>query len=135
MFLSVQWIKKRRSKGGNVNKRKIGNKYENAGRHYLEGLGYKWVGSNLYTPYGEIDLLMKAGGSYYYVEVKYRANDKYGTPREAITPHKIKHMMKAAFSYAHENGLGGSHLKLAFLGVVPLENGLSFDFIENILSE
>jgi putative endonuclease len=117
-----------------VNKRKIGNKYECAGRRYLESIGYEWVGSNLHTPYGEIDLLMRLGGTYFYVEVKYRAVDKYGTPREAITPLKISHMKKAAFSYAHTSGLTGSRLQLSFLGIVPLDNGLSFDFIENILS-
>lgn len=117
-----------------MNKRKIGNKYETAGRSYLEGLGYVWVESNLFTPYGEIDLLMVAKGKYYYIEVKYRANDKYGTPREAITPLKMRRMKRAAFSYAHDNGLDGSRMQLAFLGIEPCENGLRFDFIENILS-
>lgn len=118
-----------------MNKRKIGNKYENAGRRYLESIGFEWVGSNIHTPYGEIDLLMRSNGRYYYVEVKYRAQDRFGTPREAITPQKIKHMKMAALSYVHTRGLAGNHMQLSFLGIVPSQNGLQFDFIENILTD
>ncbi|MGC8855907.1 MAG: YraN family protein [Anaerolineae bacterium] len=78
---------------------------EQIARNYLQAIGYKVLGYNLHTPYGEIDIVARHGEIMIFVEVKTRASSHLGLPEEAITPRKREHMLAAAEYYAAEEGI------------------------------
>jgi len=82
---------------------RIGRWGEEVAAQYLEERGYTRVAKNIYTPHGEIDLIMQLGEIVVFVEVKTRTSSRYGYPEEAITPRKLQHMFESAQYYAQEN--------------------------------
>lgn len=59
-----------------ITKRKIGFFYENIAKKYLINNGYNIVDINIYTRYGEIDILGEKDGIYYIFEVKGGRNEE-----------------------------------------------------------
>lgn len=116
-----------------MNKRDVGKQYETLAREYLSRLNYEFVAQNVYTPYGEIDLIVNRDKTLYFVEIKYRGSTSYGTPRDAITPTKLRHMKASALYYIKSMN-GYQSFNLAFVGIVKTDHHFEFDFIENILS-
>lgn len=69
---------------------------EEAALRYLLGKGYRLLGRNRRTPFGEVDLFMENDGVYILVEVKQRRTGAFGTPLEALTPRKVAHLLQSA---------------------------------------
>ena len=118
------------------NKRIIGLNYENKAIQYLEQFGYELIERNVFTPYGEIDLIMCKGCIFYFVEVKFRSSNAYGSPRDAIHTKKIKHMKQSAGFYV-SNTLNKKYpysvkFKISYIGIVKEMNQEIYDFIEDI---
>ncbi|WP_117237597.1 YraN family protein [Thermus sediminis] len=63
--------------------------------HLLEK-GYRLLGRNRRTPFGEVDLLMERDGVHVVVEVKQRSSRAFGTPLEALTPGKVARLLASA---------------------------------------
>lgn len=63
---------------------------------YLQERGYRLLGQNRRTPFGEVDLLMEKDGVYVVVEVKQRRTAAFGTPLEALTPRKVERLLQSA---------------------------------------
>lgn len=72
---------------------------------FLRKLGYKIIERNFRRGYGEIDIIATFENTLVFVEVKTRTSDKFGTPFEAITPWKLKPLVKTAQFYkmTHKN--------------------------------
>ena len=115
-------------------KRAIGSHYESEAIHYLESLGYDLVLKNYYTPRGEIDLVLLKDGKLYFVEVKYRTSNKFGSPRDAITQKKLSHMKQTAVYYIKRECSMYIPYAISFMGIKRVGDDLHFDFIENIFS-
>lgn len=65
---------------------KIGEQYATA---WLAQLGWRVLARNWSTRFGELDIIMMTPEHLVvFVEVKTRRTQRYGTPQEAITPHK-----------------------------------------------
>lgn len=92
----------------------IGRWGEGVAARYLEENGYKILGQNVRTLYGEIDLVAVSGGSpdgielmdqvgskgeVVFVEVKTRSSSTYGYPEEAVTAPKKVHLLSSAQAY------------------------------------
>jgi putative endonuclease len=69
---------------------------EEVALRHLQEKGYRLLGKNRRTPFGEVDLFMEKDGVYVVVEVKQRASEAFGAPLEAITPGKVKRLLKSA---------------------------------------
>lgn len=69
---------------------------EEAALRYLLRQGYRLLGKNRRTPFGEIDLWMEKEGVYVVVEVKQRGAAAFGTPLEALTPRKVTRLLQSA---------------------------------------
>lgn len=82
---------------------KIGRWGEEAAVAYLLEKGYRILGRNARTPYGEIDIVAGIEDATVFVEVKARTSRSFGLPEEALTPRKLKHMRAAAGHYAAEH--------------------------------
>lgn len=67
--------------------------------------------------YGEIDLVVRAGGTLVFVEVKTRRGTSFGLPEEALTPRKRRRLMRAAWSYLDSKGLRASPWRFDVLAI------------------
>jgi putative endonuclease len=66
---------------------------------HLIKLGYSIEAKNYRCPLGEIDIIAKEKGVLVFVEVKTRANDRFGAPKEAVDYHKQQKLIKIALYY------------------------------------
>lgn len=66
---------------------------------YLRFRGFRVIERNWRCSHGEIDLIVKRGCEYRFIEVKYRTSMDFGYPEEAITETKLDHIRKAAEAY------------------------------------
>ena len=85
--------------------KKKGNIGEALARKFLENHGYKIVETNYRTKIGEIDIIAKEKDVIIFVEVKFRASLKYGSPKEAINFSKINNIKKVATQYLKQNNI------------------------------
>lgn len=117
-----------------VNKRAVGQFYEAKALSYFEQNGFEYVTKNYFCPYGEVDLILNKNNVLHFIEVKYRSNLSYGSPRDAINRTKMLRMKKTALHYIKNRDEGYIHFKIGFLGILKTGDSLTFDFIENIFS-
>lgn len=61
--------------------------------------GYTIIEYNFCCKSGEIDIVAMDGETLVFCEVKYRSNDRKGTPFEAVTIYKQKKICKTALYY------------------------------------
>ena len=77
----------------------LGKLGESLAEKYLRSLGYKVIEKNFHKGYSEIDLVCKEGNTLVFVEVKTRKSKIFGTPLEAITPFKLRSLIRATQYY------------------------------------
>ena len=87
-----------------MNKRVIGNAKETQAIDYLMKQGYKILERNYYTRAGEIDIIAMDGNYLAFVEVKYRWNEGYGFPSEAVHYKKQRKIIQCARYYLFTHG-------------------------------
>lgn len=109
MFLLTQWIRfvrKNWIRGGNsINKRQTGTEYETKAVKYLEEKGVRIAERNFRNRFGEIDIIGYDDKYLVFFEVKYRRNDKMGTPLEAVSPKKCHTICKVSDYYRMKHGI------------------------------
>ncbi|MBE6023644.1 MAG: YraN family protein [Cellulosilyticum sp.] len=79
-----------------MNKRTIGNQYEEMAKSYLLEQGYSIICQNFRSRFGEIDIIAWDHEYIVFIEVKYRKTKKFGYPREAVTYQKRRHILRTA---------------------------------------
>lgn len=93
---------------------------ENFAAEWLQRRGYRIVGMNYHTRYGEIDIIAEKGEFIAFVEVKTRSFDSLARPMEWVTASKRKKLILSAESFLLEN---------------PVELQPRFDVIEIITAD
>jgi len=84
------------------NSRSWGAECEELALQYLQGKGYRLIKKNFrFGRAGEIDLIMRDGDAYVFVEVKARRSDQFGPPEDAVTTSKRKQIIRIAYGFAH----------------------------------
>lgn len=63
---------------------------------FLKEHKYTIVSTNFRSKFGEIDVIATDGDQLVFVEVKTRSSTVFGTPADAITPKKLRSVIKAA---------------------------------------
>jgi putative endonuclease len=76
--------------------RDLGADKERLARVYLEGQGLRLVARNYRCRRGEIDMVMRDAGALVFVEVRYRAWDRYGGAAASIGLAKQRRLLAAA---------------------------------------
>ena len=71
--------------------------------HVLKKKGYKIVGRNYKTRFGEIDIIVSDEKFIVFVEVKTRDKEGLTSPFESVTPSKQKKIILAAQSFLLKN--------------------------------
>ena len=95
----------------------IGNKGEDIACHYLQKLGFKILERNFRIRGGEIDIIARDSNELVFVEVKTRYSHEFGPPLEAITPWKIRYLIKAAQFYMLKHNQENSLYRLDAVAV------------------
>ena len=83
----------------------IGALGERIASNFLQKKGYRILEANFKKRYGEIDLVAIDNSVLVFIEVKTRTSNQFGTPLEAITPWKLKAVIRSAEYYklTHKN--------------------------------
>ena len=75
---------------------KVGRNAEHQARLYLEQQGLQFITKNYHCRLGEIDLIMKDGNCWVFVEVRYRGNTNFGHSAETVTAKKQRKICTTA---------------------------------------
>ncbi len=111
-----------------INKRKIGNIYEELACKYLISLDFKILDRNFRTKEGEIDIIAKDKDYLVFVEVKYRKNNKLGKSIEAVTNKKVLQIKKLAKIYLYINNYSqNTNIRFDIIGI----DGSRISFLKN----
>lgn len=82
-----------------TDKQSRGKRGEELAAFYLQSQGYQILERNFRKRYGEIDIIAQEKNTLVFVEVKTRWSKKFGLPEEAVTPWKLKSVIKTAQYY------------------------------------
>ena len=88
-------------------RKKLGDRGEDAAAAYLERSGMTVVERNWRCPTGEIDIVALEGETLVLCEVKTRRSTKKGTPEDAVTPAKQRRYARLAAAYVQHAGSRG----------------------------
>lgn len=75
-----------------------GRSAESIAAAYLQNLGYHILKRNLYTPFGEIDILAKQGSEFVCVEVRSRLRKDGIPPELTVSQRKYRHLVRSLLS-------------------------------------
>ena len=111
----------------------LGHDGEGWAEDYLQRRGYEILGKNLRSHFGEIDLVAKKKDRLYFVEIKTRSDNSYGSPLEAISERKKHKIRKTAQFLLLKNPLWRK--LIPFFSVLAIEKDEEskpkFEFLED----
>ena len=101
---------------------------------FLQKKGYKIIERNFRKGYGEIDIIAQKKGILVFVEVKTRTSQLFGTPLEAITPGKLRELVKTAQFYKLLHPTLPDLMRIDAISIVLHGNNKAstIDHVENI---
>ncbi len=79
--------------------RNLGSFGEKMATKFLQKKGYKILEKNFRSKSGEIDIVALDKDTLVFIEVKTRWTREYGPPEEAVTPRKIRSIIKTGQHY------------------------------------
>ena len=85
--------------------RKIGTLTEQKAKQYLLEQGLIFVEQNVHCRQGEIDLIMKDGDTFVFIEVKYRKSNHFGGAISAVSATKQQKIKHCVAFYLHKVNL------------------------------
>lgn len=114
--------------------RQQGHTVEEAACRFLQQQGLQRLDQNYTLRQAELDLVMLAGDTVVFVEVRYRRSDRYGTPAETVTASKQRRLRLAATHWLQAHpGMRQRPCRIDVVAVRPGESGLQFEWITNAL--
>ncbi|MGL5936796.1 MAG: YraN family protein [Cetobacterium sp.] len=102
-----------------MNRRNKGKEYEEKAKQYLESLDIKILSMNYEGSFGEIDIIGYDKNTLVFFEVKYRKNNLFGSPQEAIDRRKMNKIYITAKEFIRKNRLDDEKIRfdaVTFLG-------------------
>lgn len=87
-------------------RRRLGRAGEDATCDALRARGYRILARNVRLRGGELDVIAEDAGTIVFVEVKARRSSTFGTPVEAVGPHKQRTLCRLAQRYIAWRRLG-----------------------------
>jgi putative endonuclease len=83
----------------NLSRLLLGKKGEDLASNYLHKKGYRIIDRNFKKGYGELDIIALQDSTLVFIEVKTRIGREFGLPEEAVTPRKLREVIKTAQYY------------------------------------
>jgi putative endonuclease len=118
-------------RGRSLKNRAAGAWGEELALRYLTRQGYVLVERNYRTRYGELDLIVRRGGTLVFVEVKLRRGTGFGDPLEAVTPQKRAIIRSLAEQYLLDREPDFDELRFDAVGILAGEGGPRIHHIED----
>ena len=102
----------------------------------MEKMGYEILERNYHAMRGEIDIIAQKDHYIVFTEVKYRKNERMGTPAEAVDRRKQENILRAAKCYMAEHCLleQGYDLRFDVAELLHQEGKTYFRYTENAFS-
>ena len=101
----------------------LGTTGEEAAVAFLRKRGYRIVDRNVRTKFGEIDIVALDKGVVCFIEVKTRRSDAFGSPADALSLRKQRHLSKAALAYIKQKHLTEKDARFDLVGIIQDEQG------------
>ena len=98
---------------------------------FLKKLGYRILGSNIRTPFGEIDIVARIRRVMVFVEVKSRTTSSFGPPYLSVTKSKERHIVKSALFYLKRSRISDIDWRIDIVSV-KLDHERELEHIEVI---
>lgn len=108
----------------------LGHWGESVAVRYLRRKGFVLLQRNVYTRFGEIDLVMLDGKELVFVEVKTRRSNRFGTGAEAITHNKLLRLERSIDTYLSTWSFPVSY-RLDVLAIAKEQNTVVIEYIRN----
>lgn len=103
---------------------------EDAALRLLQAAGLTLVERNWRCGGGELDLVMRDGGVWVFVEVRHRKSLRFGGAAESLTPAKLARLRHAAAAFMQQRGL--HDVRCRFDAVLSQGDGV--EWIKNFLA-
>jgi len=101
-----------------VNKRQIGSIGEDMAVEFLKSRGVKILERNYQNRFGEIDIIGREDNTLLFIEVKYRKNESFGYPLEAVGFAKQEKIRKMARFFLNENHYYHYNIRFDCIGII-----------------
>ncbi|MFC2283877.1 MAG: YraN family protein [Lachnoanaerobaculum saburreum] len=101
-----------------MNKRKIGSIGEDMAVEFLKSRGVKILERNYQNRFGEIDIIGREDNTLLFIEVKYRKNESFGYPLEAVGFAKREKIRKMARFFLNENHYYHYNIRFDCIGII-----------------
>jgi putative endonuclease len=102
-------------------RRRLGAAGEAAAARWYSARGYEVVARNWRCREGEIDLIVRRGGTVVFCEVKARTSDAFGLPAEAVTRAKQQRLRGLAARWLAEGGVPAAEIRFDVASVLAGE--------------
>lgn len=117
---------------GKQENKTTGNKGEKLAREYLQIKGYKILGKNYRSKWGEIDIIAKDKEVVVFVEVKTKTDNRYGEPWEMVNQWKIEQVKRMGEVWCRDYGWEGT-VRMDVIGIIIREDEEpKIDHYENV---
>ncbi len=97
--------------------RDVGKRGELLAAGFLKRKGYKILGANIRTPFGELDLVARQGAVIVFVETKTRVTDSLGPPFLSVTKEKAARIVRNALFYLKRYGKADAFWRIDIVSV------------------
>jgi putative endonuclease len=117
-----------------LHRQKLGKTGESLASSYLQRQGYRIIQRNFKARYGEIDIICVKEETLVFVEVKTRIGHAFGTPEEAVTPKKLREVIKTAEYYklAHDQLPDALRIDVIGIELSESEEIIYFNHIQSV---
>jgi len=113
--------------------KEIGDAGEDLACQILEEKGYKILERNYRSRFGEIDIIAELGKVVVMVEVKYKEDQGYGLPQEAVTKQKLRKITRTAQIYLRDKELLNLDWRVDVLAIESPSQ--KYQLLENVYTE
>ncbi len=111
----------------------LGKQGEKESERYLRKNNYEIIERNFNSKHGEIDIIAKEKNEMVFIEVKTRANKKYGNPIDAITNIKKNHLINAIEYYLYKNNMEDAFIRIDAIEVYKNKEKFIIKHTKNII--
>lgn len=96
---------------------------ERLAESFLRRCGLKTLARRFSAPVGEIDLIMRAGQTIVFVEVKTLASRAFKAPEDQVTPAKRRKLARTAEWFLQSHGLNDAPCRFDVVSVIFPDEG------------
>ncbi len=115
-----------------MNKRTIGNGSEDLACRYIEQQGCSILERNFRCKLGEIDIIARDGSYLCFIEVKFRNDNSFGEPKEAVNYSKQRRISNVSRFYLYSKNVSFDiPIRYDVIAVSVNEGIFSFEWIKN----